>query len=242
MSTIILSFQQTLVSSCFTLQHKNYYLLATGSSSTDIPSLIIKVNFTTIYSINLIIPNFFNFDCNFKFFLKVNNPDISNKITYQIQDPSMREFFFVDFYGNFKLISPKLTVSNSKNQDGIFLVDVLITVPNGCSATVTVTVQLSKIITKGRCPQIADQALCHFSINKTNFDPNQIRFCFYAVDRPAYNLDPDPLDQFNSKIYYSLLPTSPDYLYINKFDGCVKISSAFNLDSTSIKHIQYSVI
>ena len=38
-----------------------------------------------------------------------------------------------------------------------------------------------------------------------------------------------------------MLQNSPDFLYINPYDGCVKISSSFNLKETNLKYINYSV-
>ena len=70
---------------------------------------------------------------------------------------------------------------------------------------------------------------------------DRIRFCFYGATVPAFNLNPSITSYFYNKIYYSLLPNSPDFLYINPFDGCVKISSSFDLNFSYLKSIQYSV-
>jgi len=201
---LILNFQSNVNANCFTVPTTRYYLLATGSCKTDIPKLAIKVI----------------------------NPNFLNKITYEIQDPAQRSLFFIDLYGNFQIIAEILSPSHSPFNNGTFHVPVLIAdAAKTCSTTVTVTVQLTTFLCQSRCPQISDKALCHFSINTSNFDPDHIRFCFYGVD-------PDASAQ---PVYFSLLPDSPDYLHINKYDGCVKISPVFNLTQTRASYIQYSV-
>ncbi len=207
---VIINFQTSLSSQCFTVPNTRYYLLATGSSKTDIPKLTIKIT----------------------------NTNSLNKISYEIQDPAQRSLFFVDLYGNFQIIADVLSPAQSPFNNGTFHVPIHISdSTKTCSTTVTVTVQLTNFLTKSRCPQISDKALCHFSINTTNFQPDHIRFCFYAIDRPVYNIP----DTSNQPIYFSLLSNSPDYLHINKYDGCVKISSIFKLPDTQATHIQYSV-
>ena len=170
------------------------------------------------------------------------NSNFLNKIQYEIQSDAMRKFFAVDNYGSFKIVVPQLTTSDSPNRDGIFEVEIQLTDSNNCFSLVKVTVQLSQIINKNRCPQISDKALCHFSINKTDFDANRIRFCFYGTTKPSFNLNPNSNpNEFANKLYYSLLPNSPDYLYMNPYDGCIKIAPVFNLNASLLKHIQYSV-
>lgn len=217
-TTVIISFQESIEASCFTVPVTSYNLLATGSAGIDIPSLTIKVN----------------------------NPNIQNQIQYEIQDSTMKKFFIIDMFGNFKIIAEKLTISDSPAKDGLFRIPVLVSSSSSaaqCTEVVTISVTLSRTLNQNNCPKISDAALCHFSINKTDFDSNRIRFCFYGTTQPVYNIDPPAStnNHFFTKIYYSLLPNSPDYLYINPYDGCVKISSAFNLDTSTIKHIQYSI-
>ena len=175
--------------------------------------------------------------------LKVNDPNIQNKIQYEIQNDLMKKLFVIDMFGNFKIIAAQLTKDDSPGKDGLFQIPVLVSSSSHCESLVTVSVTLSQALKQSSCPKISDNALCHFSINKTGFDSNRIRFCFYGTATPVYNINTpgSNANDFFSKIYYSLLPNSPDYLYINPYDGCVKISSAFNLDSSNLKYIQYSI-
>ena len=101
------------------------------------------------------------------------NLDLSNKVSYTINDPSMRRFFAVDASGVFRISANRLTEADSPWLNGTFIVPVLITDLNSCSADVLVTVQLSRFITSGQCPKISDQALCQFTINQSNFDPSK---------------------------------------------------------------------
>lgn len=45
----------------------------------------------------------------------------------------------------------------------------------------------------------------------------------------------------SNKIYYSLMPDTPSYLYINPDDGCVKILPWLKLADLSPPVIRYSV-
>lgn len=69
---------------------------------------------------------------------------------------------------------------------------------------------------------------------------DKIRFCFYGPNPLVinYNNNSNP---FYNQILYSLLPNSPNYLYINPYDGCVKILPSYNLAQSSQTYIQYSV-
>ncbi len=70
---------------------------------------------------------------------------------------------------------------------------------------------------------------------------DRIRFCFYGTNQPVLNFNLNNSNSFYDSIYHTLLPGSPNYIYINPFDGCVKLSSVFNLQENPNKFIQYSV-
>jgi hypothetical protein len=73
------------------------------------------------------------------------------------------------------------------------------------------------------------------------FFTDRIRFCFYGANPPVINVANNFLSSFHSQIFYSLLPNSPSYLYINPYDGCVKLAPTFNINENELKSIQYSV-
>ncbi len=153
----------------------------------------------------------------------------------------MKRFFNVNTNGKFEIITNQLSITDSPYLNGTFDVPILITDSQNCFQSIVVTVQLSKIVTNTQCPKISDQSLCTFTINKTNFDPNRIRFCFYNSNTPAFNVNSSNSNYFYNKIYYSLLPNLPDYLFINSYDGCVNILPSFNLEYSQKKFIKYSV-
>ncbi len=72
---------------------------------------------------------------------------------------------------------------------------------------------------------------------------DRIRLCFYGKNPPAFNLESKTsnFNTFYQQIYYSLLPNSPNHLFLNPFDGCVKLAPALDLKENYEKYIQYSV-
>jgi hypothetical protein len=70
-----------------------------------------------------------------------------------------------------------------------------------------------------------------------------IRFCFFGANPPALNAGSNQYEnKFEQKILYSLVDKkSPDYIYINPYDGCVKLSQTFDIYEASSSRIEYSV-
>ncbi len=65
-----------------------------------------------------------------------------------------------------------------------------------------------------------------------------MRFCFYGANPVVTNFQTNT-DPYFSQVFYTLLSGSPDYLYINPYDGCVKILRWFN--KNDVAQIKYEV-
>ncbi|CAF1065879.1 unnamed protein product, partial [Brachionus calyciflorus] len=210
-SNLIISFKD-IFRPGFKISSQTYYLLASGPNGIEIPELIIK-----------------------PFEL-----DPANKVSFTIQNNEMAKLFFVDQNGLFKILATQLDISQTPNQNGVFNILILASDEFGNSILLTVILQLSKYISNTQCPRISESAICKFSINRETFDSNKIRFCFYGTSPISFNLNSNE-NKFNSQIFYSLTPDSPNFLYINPHDGCVKILPSFNLENLNQNYIQYSV-
>lgn len=130
----------------YTLKKKQYYILASGNSGTEIISLRIRPQ----------------------------NLDASNRINYSIRDPEMAKFFVVDDQGVFKIVANQLTREHSPFMNGTFIVDVDIVDLYGHKDAVKVIVQIADIFKNLQCPRIVESAMCRFSINRTTFDPSKL--------------------------------------------------------------------
>lgn len=128
----------------FSLNTKQYYLVASGPNGVEIPALKIRV-----YDL-----------------------DQANRVFFSIKDAIMAKLFYVDMDGYFRVKAPRLTMESSFNSSGNFYVDVLVADLYGYTEIVQVTVRLSALLNYVACPKIADAALCRFSINRTSFDPS----------------------------------------------------------------------
>ena len=142
-ATLVINFQSAFRPS-FKSPNAVYYLLATGPSGTQIPTLNIKP-------------------------LSV---DPSNKITYTIQSNEMSRLFYVDSDGYFKILVPQLTSAQSNNRNGTFFVPIQLTDMQGNAQSVKVIVQLSSVLTAVQCPKITDNVDCKYTVNRTNFFPS----------------------------------------------------------------------
>ncbi|RNA42470.1 cadherin-87A [Brachionus plicatilis] len=209
-SNLIINFQKAVKPELI-FSVNTYYVLASGPTGTEIPELVLRPK-------------------NFK---------TNTKLKYTVQ-PKLENLFRVGEDGVFKISAKKLDMSNSVNQNGTFLVPILVNDENDNSQLIHVIVQLSSFLITNQCPKISDNAMCKFSINRESFDPKLIRFCFYGASPVSYNvrLNSDP---FFNQILYSLTPDSPQYLYSDSRDGCVKILPSFNLEGFDKNYISYSI-
>lgn len=143
-SSLRISFE-SLFKQGYTLARHNYYLLASGPSGTEIPSLRIRPL----------------------------NIDPSNRVTFSVRDPEMAKLFSIDSQGHFRVIASKLTREQSYYMNGTFSVDIGLVDLYGHTETVNVVVQVSEALKNLQCPRIVESAMCRFSINRTTFDPSK---------------------------------------------------------------------
>ena len=103
----------------------------------------------------------------------IKNLDIYKDTTFTVEPP-MSSLFTVNSNGIFKVITDSLKPDNPLCAEGkFFLVLIKATDLEGNEFKVKVVVQLSKIATHHRCPQILDTAMCQFSINQSDFDSSK---------------------------------------------------------------------
>lgn len=154
-ASVRISFDKQTSKVGFTLQKRDYYILASGNSGTEIISLRIRPQ----------------------------NLDASNRISYSIRDGEMAKYFVVDDQGVFKIVANQLTREQSPFMNGTFIVDVDLVDSFGHKDAVKVTVQIAEIFKNLQCPKIVESAMCRFSINRTTFDPSKLMIYYYRLSR-----------------------------------------------------------
>ncbi len=173
----------------------------------------------------------------------------------------MSRLFYIDNEGNFRISATQLTYTQSPYKNGTYYVPVRLIDLQGNSQSVKIIVQVSSTLNQVQCPKINENVDCRYTVNRTVFLPSlnscfyiakyfderfiimffsdQVRFCFYGANPTvlSFNTNSDP---YYSQVYYALLPGSPNFLYINPYDGCVKIMPWFNKEEAS--YISFKVL
>lgn len=127
---------------------RNYFLLASGPSNTEIPHVRIPRSQSRVGMVN-----------------------------YVIRDAEMAKLFAVEPQtGAFRVAASQLSREQSPFKNGTFHVPVdLVDIfdANTVYERANVVVQLSEMLTDVQCPRIVESAMCRFTINPTTFDPSE---------------------------------------------------------------------